>query len=208
MELDVLLVRPLELSLGGVEQSLLLERLDTNRGDAALLAESQAPIQRSLGALSVALQSLRARGGLQRFGETLAFARLEVGVVEYGTQRVLGLHVSAEHHLRVRDGVEARSVERDVVSRRKGLHAPGDLHRLMWVARVVLQPGEVVENLQTQLHIIEILGELQRCAIALARSVVRAGAHQHDAESDQMIRAQTVGHRVIDQLNRANRVLP
>ncbi len=129
-------------------------------------------------------------------------------VVEDRPQRRFRVSGSAELQLRVRDGVKARGIEHHAVSLRQRLHPFGDLHRLMRVAGVVLEPREIVEDLDAQRDVVEPVGELQRGAIAFARRVPRTGAHQNLTEAEEVVGAHSLGHGVVQQLDRAHRVLP
>ncbi len=129
-------------------------------------------------------------------------------VVEDRTQRRLGLGKQSELHLGIGDGVKARGVEREVVAFRECPHALGDLHRLMGVARVVLEPREVVEDLDAQWDIVETVGQLERGAVALTGRVPRAGAHQDLSQPEDVIGAHPLGHGVVEQLDRRHGMLP
>ena len=54
----------------------------------------------------------------------------------------------------MRDGVEAGGVELDAVLAGEVEHQIRDLERLCRIARVILQPGEIVEDLQPQGHVV------------------------------------------------------
>ena len=129
-------------------------------------------------------------------------------IVEDRAQRGLRLRVEAELQLGVGDGVEAGGVEGDVVALRERLHALGDLHRLVGVARIVLEPCEVVENLDSQRDIVETIGQLERGTIALAGRIPGAGAHQDLAQAEEVIGPHPLGHAVIEQVDSRDRVLP
>ncbi len=62
--------------------------------------------------------------------------------------------------------------------------------------------------MNSERNVVEAVGELKRGAVALARRVPRAGAHEHLAKPEEMVRAHALRHGVVEQLNRGHRVLP
>ena len=208
VKLDVLLVRALEQSLVGKEPRTFLERLDADGGHPPRGAQLDAAVQGRAGISHVSQQTLRTRGGVECFAEAFDRPRVEVFVVEDRAQRRLGLRVQPELQLGVGDGVEARGVQRDVVTLREHLHALGDLHRLMGVAGVVLEPREVIEDLDSQGDVVEPVGQLERRAVALPGRIQCARAHEHLAEAEQVVSTHPLGHGVVEQLDSRHRVLP
>ena len=154
------------------------------------------------------LQALRARSRVERFAEPLDRARRKIRIVEDWTQCRLGLREQAELQLRVGERIEAGGVERDVVPSRKRLHPLGDLHRLMGIARVVLEPGEVVEDLDPQRDVLEPVRKLQRGAVALAGGIPGSGADEHLPESEEVVGAHPLRHGIVQQLDCRDRMLP
>ena len=78
----------------------------------------------------------------------------------------------------------------------------------MGVACVVLEPGQVVEDLDPQRNVLEPIRELQRGAVPLAGGIPGPGADEHLAETEQVIGAHPLRHGVIEQLHRRHRMLP
>jgi hypothetical protein len=72
----------------------------------------------------------------------------------------------------------------------------------MGVAGVVLEPCEVVQDLDAQRDVLEPVRELQRSAVAFAGGVPGTGSDEDLPEPEEVVGAHPLRHGVVEQLDR------